>query len=148
MRYMGAVLLLLVMALPLLVSGQQTGSRKLPLAITDKQAVQEWSKAIYDGPIDPKVEGDTPLLLSLSDTEWVGRFRFRQRCALCHAPQAGGETTWGPVLTQKNVIGREDIVRRQIVEGSNRMPAFKYSNLDAASIDAIIAYLKKVEKTP
>ena len=148
MKPTGLVLLLLLLGVPLLVSGQQSGSARLPLVITDKQAVQEWSREIYDGPLDPKVAGDTPFLLSLSETEWIGRFRFRQRCALCHGAQSNQAATWGPVLTQKNVVGREDIVRRQIMEGSNRMPAFKYSSLDAVTIDAIIAYLKKVEKTP
>jgi hypothetical protein len=134
--------------MPLLVSGQQSGSTKLPLVITDRQAVEEWSRAIWDGPLDPKLPSDTPFLLSLTEMEMLGRFRFRQRCALCHAPQSDLSTdTWGPLLTQKNVGGRETSVRQRIMEGSSGMPAFKYT-LDAAVIDAIIAYLKKVERFP
>ena len=141
------VLLLLLVA-PLLVSGQQPGSTKLPLVITDKAAVDEWSRTIWDGPLDPNLPSDTPFLLSLSETEMLGRFRFRQRCALCHAAQTNlVTTTWGPILTQKHVMGREAQVRTRILEGTLRMPAFKYA-LDAPTIDAIIAYLKRVERLP
>jgi hypothetical protein len=45
--------------LPVAVSSQQSSLTKLPLAITDKQAVEEWSRTIHDGPADPKVPGDT-----------------------------------------------------------------------------------------
>ena len=148
MKPAGVGLLLLLLGVPLLVSGQQSGSTRLPLVITDRQAVEEWSRAIWDGPLDPKLPSDTAFLLSLTDTEWVGRFRFKQRCALCHALQTNLSTdTLGPLLTQKNVVGREEEVRRRIVEGSSRMPAFEYA-LDPATVDAIIAYLKKVEKFP
>jgi len=148
MKAAGVRLVLLLLGVPLLVSGQQSGSAKLPLVITDKQAVEEWSRAIWDGPLDPKLPSDTVFLLSLTETEWLGRFRFKQRCALCHALQTNLSTdTLGPLLTQKNVVGREELVRRRIMEGSSRMPVFKYA-LEPATIDAIIAYLKKVEKVP
>ena len=144
----GAVGLLLLLGMPLLLSGQQSGSTKLPLVITDKQAVEEWSRALYDGPLDPKLPSDTQFLLSLTETEMVGRFRFRQRCALCHAPQADFDAaTWGPILTRRNVMGREASVRQRIMEGSPGMPGFKYA-LDSVTIDAMIAYLKKVERFP
>jgi hypothetical protein len=143
-----AVVLLFVLGLPLLVSGQQPDSTRLPLVITDRAAVDEWSKAIYDGPLDPKLSGDTAFLQSLSPAEMLGRFRFKQRCALCHGEQTNpAAPTFGPVLTQKHVVGREELVRRQILEGSNRMPAFKYS-IEPATVDVIIAYLKKVERVP
>lgn len=148
MKPAGVVLLLLLLGVPLLVSGQQAGSARLPLVITDKEAVEEWSRAIYDGPLDPDWPTDTAFLLTLTETEWLGRFRFRQRCALCHGFQSNRSAdTWGPVLTQKNVVGREEAARRQIMEGSGRMPGFKYA-LDPVTIDAIIAYLKKVEEVP
>jgi hypothetical protein len=146
MRRAGLVLLILGLGVPVLVSGQQPlpplpNPAKLPLAITDKQAIEEWSKAIYDGPADPKAGGDTQFLLTLNDQEWLGRFRFRQRCALCHASQGG----IGPTLNQRTVTGKgEDAVRRQILEGSPRMPAYKYS-IEPTTVDAILAYLKKVD---
>jgi hypothetical protein len=148
MKHSRVVLLLVFLGAPLIVSGQQSGTARLPLVITDKQAVEEWSKAIWDAPLDPNVPSDTAFLLSLSETEMLGRFRFKQRCALCHAAQANQqEATSGPVLTQKNVSGREEAVRRQIMEGSARMPAFKYS-IEPVTVDSIIAYLKKVERLP
>jgi hypothetical protein len=55
--------------------------------------------------------------------------------------------TWGPILTRKNVEGREDVVRRQIMEGSPRMPAFKYS-LQPSDVEAIVQYLKRVDTVP
>ena len=139
--------LFVLMTSPLVVSGQQSG-QKLPLAITDRAAVEEWSKTLWSGPLDPEMPSDTQFILSLSDTELLGRFRFKQRCALCHAAQTNLSTAiWGPLLTQKNVVGREDIVRRQIMEGSSRMPGFKYT-LDPGTVDVIMAYLKRVETLP
>jgi hypothetical protein len=148
MKRAGAGVWLLLLITPLLAWGQRPGSSKLPLVITDKDAVDEWSRTIWDGPLDPKLPSDTAFLLSLTETELLGRFRFKQRCALCHAAQTNLSTvTWGPLLTQRNVTGREAMVRERVLEGSPRMPAFKYS-LDTATIDAIIAYLKKVERLP
>ena len=132
--------------LPVAVSNQQSTLTKLPLAITDKQAVEEWSKTIYDGPADPKVPGDTAFLLSLNENEMIGRFRFRQRCAICHGAQADGAPTLGPILTQVNVVGLEDEVRQKIKEGSVRMPGFRYT-IEPETIDVIIAYLKKVQRS-
>ncbi|HEY5619582.1 MAG TPA: cytochrome c [Vicinamibacterales bacterium] len=144
----GAGVLFLLLLTPWHVSSQQSESARLPLAITEKEAVEEWSRTIWDGPLDPKMPSDTEFLMSLSETELLGRFRFKQRCALCHAAQTNLSTvTWGPLLTQRNVTGREAIARQRILDGSPRMPAFKYS-LDTATIDAIIAYLKKVERLP
>jgi hypothetical protein len=142
----GVLILLLVM--PLAVSGRQSSGARLPLAITDKAAVEEWSRTLWDGPLDSKLPSDTEFLLSLSEAELLGRFRFKQRCALCHAAQTNlVTTTWGPLLTRRNVEGREAAVRQRILDGSPRMPAFKYT-LDAATIDTIIGYLKKVERLP
>ncbi|OFW01159.1 MAG: hypothetical protein A3I61_07925 [Acidobacteria bacterium RIFCSPLOWO2_02_FULL_68_18] len=129
-------------------AGQQPGSTKLPLAVTDKDAVEEWSRTLWDGPLNPKLPSDTAFLLSLTEQELLGRFRFKQRCALCHAAQTNLSTaTWGPLLTERNVNGREAFVRERMLEGSARMPAFKYA-LDAATVDAIVAYLKRVERLP
>jgi hypothetical protein len=129
-------------------SAQQPGSIRLPLAVTDKDAVEEWSRTLWDGPLNPKLPSDTPFLQSLTEQELVGRFRFKQRCALCHAAQTNLSTvTWGPLLTQRNVTGREALVRERILDGSPRMPAFKYA-LDSATIDAIVAYLERVERLP
>jgi hypothetical protein len=148
MKPVGVALMLLLLVVPLLASGQQSDSARLPLVITDKEAVEEWSRSIYDSQLDPDWPSDTAFLLTLSETEWLGRFRFRQRCALCHGYQANRSAeTWGPVLTQENVVGRDEAVRQRIMEGSVGMPSFRYA-LDSVTIDAIIAYLKKVEEAP
>ena len=133
--------------LPVAVSNQQSTLTKLPLAITDKLAVEEWSRTIYDGPADPKVPGDTAFLLSLNEKEMLGRFWFRQRCAVCHGAQADGAPTLGPILSRVNVAGLEDEVRQKIREGSSRMPGFRYTT-EPETVDAIIAYLKKVPRSP
>ncbi len=146
MKRAGVVLLLLLVGVPVLMSGQQSGPVRLPLVITDRAAVEEWSRSIYDGQVNPDWPSDTSCLLTLSEVEWLGRFRFRQRCAVCHGYQANRSAeTWGPVLTRENVVGREEAVRQRIMEGSARMPSFRYA-LDSVTIDAIIAYLKKVEE--
>ena len=148
MRPVRAGVFFFLLMTPLIGSSQEGGSTRLPLAITDKEAVDTWRRAIWDGPLDPRLPGDTEFLRSLTDAELLGRFRFKQRCALCHAAQTNLSTaTWGPLLTERTVTGREAIVRERIREGSARMPAFKYT-LDEATIDVIIAYLLKVERLP
>ena len=161
MKPAGAWLLLLLAGMPFVVSGQvqsgapapESSATKLPLVITDKAAVEEWSRAMY-GESTPSQPNETDFLLSLSDTEWLGRFRFRQRCAVCHALQTnmsgvegGAANPLGPVLTKRTVAGREEAVRRRIMDGSARMPAFKYA-LEPNTADAIIAYLKRVDRNP
>ncbi len=148
MRRATLPLLLLLVGVPGLVAGQQASPAKLPLVITEPAAVEEWSRSIFDGTIQPDWPSDTAFLLTLSETELLGRFRFRQRCALCHGYQADRSAeTWGPVLTRTHVAGREAAVRRRIMEGSAGMPSFRYA-LDATAIDAIIAYLGRVEEAP
>jgi mono/diheme cytochrome c family protein len=150
MKRAGVILLMVQCAVPTLLTAQQPrASNPQSLVITDKAAVQEWSQATHgqqpDAAKDPA--GDTQFLLSLSDTELYGAFRFKQRCDACHGLQMSlAPNTWGPQLSKRNVEGREDAVRRQISEGSARMPAFKYA-LQPSDIEAIIAYLKKVDTT-
>lgn len=119
------------------------------LTISDRAAVDAWSKATQgQQPLDPKTPAETEFLLSLTPTERVGAFRFKQRCIVCHGRQMSlAPNTWGPILTKTHVIGREDAVRGRIRDGSARMPAFKYA-LDAGEIDAIVEYLKKVDVAP
>lgn len=148
MKRAGIILLLLSLPLPLVISAQQSGSTSPlpPLTITDKGAVEEWGRASQgQQPLDPKAPVDTQFLLSLSDTQRLGAFKFKQSCGVCHGLQMSLQpNTWGPQLSRKNVEGREDAVRRQINEGSARMPAFKYA-LPPSEVDAIVEYLKKSE---
>lgn len=135
------------------VVAQQTGASVASaidaLTITERAAVDAWSKATQgQQPLDPKTPAETEFLLSLTPTERMGAFRFKQRCIVCHGRQMNlAPNTWGPILTKTHVLGREDAVRGRIRDGSARMPAFKYA-LDAADIDAIVQYLKKVDVAP
>lgn len=51
---------------------------------------------------------------------------------------------FAPPLTKHLVNGREEHVRKLILEGGVRMPAFKYM-LGEQEADAIIAYLKTLD---
>ena len=51
--------------------------------------------------------------------------------------------TYGPVLSMAAAGGDDKLMRAFIVNGTERMPAFKYY-LKPAEINAIIAYLKTV----
>jgi len=140
--------LLVAVVGPVLTVGQEADSARVPLVITDRAAVEAWSRAIYDGELDPEWPSDTAFLLTLSETERLGRFRFRQRCALCHAYQADrAAETWGPVLTRAYVDGREAAVRQRILEGSAGMPSFRYA-LDAEAVEGILGLLKAWEGAP
>jgi mono/diheme cytochrome c family protein len=82
----------------------------------------------------------------LNDIQQHGRRLFQQRCAVCHTPPMVISKPYGPLLNVGNVLGREDSVRTTIQEGeTGLMPGFKYG-LEPSEIDAIIKYLKTVEK--
>ena len=51
---------------------------------------------------------------------------------------------YGPFLTKQRVDGRVDQVRQVIMDGTERMPAFKYG-LKPAQIDKVVDYLGTVE---
>ncbi len=53
---------------------------------------------------------------------------------------------YGPSLNADTILGREDSIRAIIAEGENGlMPGFKYT-LEPSEINALIKYLKTVEK--
>ncbi len=53
---------------------------------------------------------------------------------------------YGPALNMETIAGREDSIRSTIAEGEiGLMPGFKYT-LEASEINAIIKYLKTIEK--
>jgi hypothetical protein len=84
---------------------------------------------------------ETRFLASLDESERQGAFLFRQRCYTCHY-SALSPLSYGPSLSASNVDGREALARRTIVDGTDRMPAFRYG-LTPLQIDMIMAYLKK-----
>ena len=79
----------------------------------------------------------------LNDTQQLGRQVFAQSCGVCHLQPSLGVKTYGPVLNMTSAAGNDEAMRAFIVNGTDRMPAFKYY-LKPAEINAIIAYLKTV----
>ena len=79
----------------------------------------------------------------LNETQRLGRQVFAQSCGICHLQPSMGVKTYGPMLNKTTAAGNEEVMRVFIVNGTDRMPAFKHY-LKPAEIDAIIAYLKTV----
>ena len=80
---------------------------------------------------------------TLNETQQLGRQVFAQSCGICHLQPSLGVKTYGPVLNKAAAGGNDEVMRAFIVNGSERMPAFKYY-LKPAEIDAIIAYVRTV----
>ena len=79
----------------------------------------------------------------LTDQQRLGRQVLAQSCGVCHLPPARGARTYGPVLSKASGGGNNDLVRKVILEGTPRMPGFKYM-LQPGEIDAIVAYVRTV----
>jgi len=79
----------------------------------------------------------------LDETQRLGRQIFAQSCGICHLQPSMGVKTYGPPLNKASAGGNDEVMRVFIVNGSERMPAFKYY-LKPSEIDAIIAYLRTV----
>lgn len=80
---------------------------------------------------------------SLNAQQRLGRQILAQSCAVCHLPSGPGAKTYGPSLNKSTLPEDDDTIRQTILEGTTRMPAFKYF-LQPAQIDAIIAYLRTI----
>ena len=79
----------------------------------------------------------------LNDQQRLGRQIFAQSCGVCHLRPALEVRTYGPLLSKAAAGGDEGRMRNVILEGTTRMPAFKYY-LQTDQVAAIIAYLKTV----
>jgi len=79
----------------------------------------------------------------LNDQQRLGRLILSQSCGVCHLSPALNAKTYGPPLTKAASGGDDGVMRRYILEGTPRMPAFKYY-LQPAQIDAIIAYVRTI----
>jgi mono/diheme cytochrome c family protein len=93
----------------------------------------------------------------LTPAQLQGKGLFKQRCSVCHTSMVVGivngepvmltTNTYGPVLSNDLFsTGLESVVRERIKIGSDKMPGFQYG-LKPAQIDAIIEYMKTIEKT-
>ena len=79
----------------------------------------------------------------LNEAQLLGRQVFAQSCGICHLQPSLGVKTYGPMLNKATAAGNDEVMRAFIVNGTDRMPAFKYY-LKPAEIDAIIAYVRTV----
>ena len=79
----------------------------------------------------------------LDETQRLGRQVFAQSCGICHLQPSLGVKTYGSALNKAAAGGNDEVMRAFIVNGTDRMPAFKYY-LKPAEIDAIIAYVRTV----
>ena len=69
-----------------------------------------------------------------------GHRLFVQSCAVCHLKPSPVAKTYGPELGAGVAQGQAEMVRAAIVNGSAKMPSFKY-DLAPSEMDAIVAYL-------
>lgn len=77
----------------------------------------------------------------LTDQQRLGRQILSQSCGVCHLPPARNARTYGPLLSKATSGGDDAVMRKYILDGTPRMPGFKYF-LQPAEIDAIIAYVR------
>jgi mono/diheme cytochrome c family protein len=91
---------------------------------------------------------------NLTAQEKSGERLFFQRCSLCHVPQyskTSAVSDLPPVYISLDGLfkdadaGMEATARTFIMNGTQRMPAFKYG-LKPEEIDSVIAYLKTLPK--
>ena len=79
----------------------------------------------------------------LNEQQRLGRQVFAQSCGICHLRPALDVRTYGPLLSKAATGGDDGRMRNVILEGTTRMPAFKYY-LQSDRVDAIIAYVRTV----
>ena len=79
----------------------------------------------------------------LNDQQRLGRRVFAQSCGVCHLRPSFNVRTYGPMLSKNSSGGDDTRMRNTILDGTPRMPAFKYY-LQSSEVDAIIAYLRTV----
>ena len=77
----------------------------------------------------------------LTDQQRRGRQVMSQSCGVCHLAPARNARTYGPSLSKATSGGDDAKMRQSILEGTPRMPAFKYF-LQPPDVDAIIAYVR------
>jgi mono/diheme cytochrome c family protein len=79
----------------------------------------------------------------LNEQQRLGRRVFAQSCGVCHLRPSLNVRTYGPLLSKAATEGDEGRMRNIILEGTTRMPAFKYY-LQSDQVDAIIAYVRTI----
>ena len=144
MRSIGVMLLLIASLIPSSASAQRAESQSL----TGDPAIDAWVRTTFGQPVDPETLDNpiwgTKTLLSLTTAQREGSRLFMQRCNVCHGAAMNSMDAYGPFLTRQRVEGRENQIRQVIMDGTERMPAFKYG-LQPAQIDMIVDYLGTVQ---
>lgn len=137
---------LILLFVPHAASTQQTSSTA---PLTGDPVIDAWVRTTFGQSVDPDTLNDpvwgTKTLLSLTETQREGARLFMQRCNVCHGAAMNSVDSYGPLLTRHQIEGREGFVRQTIMEGTARMPAFKYG-LGSGQIDMIVDYLTTVER--
>jgi mono/diheme cytochrome c family protein len=80
---------------------------------------------------------------ALNAQQQLGQLLFTQSCGVCHLKPQIISNTFGPALSKDTAGGRDDVMREVIMNGTLRMPGFKY-HFEPPQVDAVIAYLKTV----
>jgi mono/diheme cytochrome c family protein len=83
------------------------------------------------------------LLASRSGPEAQGRKLFAQRCALCHIGASTEQPYGGWLDRQRIQTISEGVARQLIMDGTPRMPGWKYT-LEPGQVEKVIAYLRTV----
>jgi mono/diheme cytochrome c family protein len=81
--------------------------------------------------------------LQLTEQEQQGQQLFMAECHHCHP---GGAAGLGPAINNKPLPGAA--MHLQIRKGMGTMPAFSEQHLSNAQVDAIVAYLNKLQQEP
>ena len=77
------------------------------------------------------------------DPALLGMRLFNQSCRVCHTKPQLASPQYAPVLTMSTLGGKPDVIRDVILNGTPRMPGFKY-HFKPGEIDAIVAYIKTI----
>jgi mono/diheme cytochrome c family protein len=83
----------------------------------------------------------------LTEQQQLGQRLVTQSCGVCHFKPQITAQQFGPVLSKESAGGNENVMRETILNGTPRMPGFKYT-FEPAQVDAIVAYLKTVPASP
>jgi mono/diheme cytochrome c family protein len=83
----------------------------------------------------------------LTEAQQLGMRLYNQSCVVCHAKPQITSGQYGPTLSKESAGGREDVMRDVILNGTPRMPGFKYQ-FEPTLVDAIVAYLKILPTPP
>ena len=104
------------------------------------------SLLLFASCLSPVSAQDLPARPSLPAAEREGQRLFLQRCSVCHWGAPPNFIEYGPILSRTLIERRgDDRVRETILDGSPRMPGFRYA-LDGEQVDAVLAYLKTLEE--